>query len=394
MKNYKVYKVTNMINNHIYVGVQKYRPNKPDNYLGSGTNIKKAIKQFGKHNFKKEFLYEYNNQIEMLAKEREIVNEEFIARQDTYNIILGGGEFNMYNCVVVRDKDNNTMAVHVTDPRYLSGELIAIAKYKVKVKDKVGNFYQVDIDDPRYLSGELVHFSTGRVTVRDKKGKIFAVQNNDVRFLSGELVHISKGKIVAQDFEGNKYCVDVTDQRLRTGLLIPLAKGNVVVQGHDGKNFRISLDDPRYLSGEFTPLIKGKLIVKDKEGKTYRLDKNDPRILSGELVHVNKGLTMKSEHKKLRSDKLKGIYVGEKSASYNKCFMHNLNDIQIRIDKSEVKKYLELGWIEGRKKTYKGATGLKNINNGQLTKKVSQEVLQTYLDQGWLLGALKYKKSK
>lgn len=53
-------------------------------------NIKKAIKKHGLINFKKEILYIFNNSDEMYKKESEIVNEEFISRKDTYNIVLGG----------------------------------------------------------------------------------------------------------------------------------------------------------------------------------------------------------------------------------------------------------------------------------------------------------------
>lgn len=48
-----IYKVTNLINGKIYIGKDAYdRPN----YLGSGTYIKRALKKYGKKNFKKETL--------------------------------------------------------------------------------------------------------------------------------------------------------------------------------------------------------------------------------------------------------------------------------------------------------------------------------------------------
>lgn len=44
-KFYTVYKITNIINNNIYVGCHATE-NINDNYYGSGTNIKKAIKKY------------------------------------------------------------------------------------------------------------------------------------------------------------------------------------------------------------------------------------------------------------------------------------------------------------------------------------------------------------
>ena len=52
-----IYKTTNLINSKIYVG-QDSKNNY--NYLGSGIIIKKAIKKYGKENFKKEII-EYCN---------------------------------------------------------------------------------------------------------------------------------------------------------------------------------------------------------------------------------------------------------------------------------------------------------------------------------------------
>lgn len=61
-----------------------------DNYLGSGLLLQRAINKHGIENFEKTVLYIFDNEKEMNKKEREIVNEEFTLREDTYNIALGG----------------------------------------------------------------------------------------------------------------------------------------------------------------------------------------------------------------------------------------------------------------------------------------------------------------
>lgn len=58
--------------------------------MGSGIRIKRAIEKYGIENFEKTILFECSSEIEMNAKEAEIVNEDFIARDDVYNIELGG----------------------------------------------------------------------------------------------------------------------------------------------------------------------------------------------------------------------------------------------------------------------------------------------------------------
>jgi len=88
-KYYYIYLVKNLLNNKIYVGF--HASNKEyDQYLGSGTLIKKAIKLYGKNNFVKGII-EYVN--ENNWKEREIywINKmnSHVSRGG-YNLTIGG----------------------------------------------------------------------------------------------------------------------------------------------------------------------------------------------------------------------------------------------------------------------------------------------------------------
>ena len=86
---YTLYKITNKINHRIYVGTH-VTDNLDDDYLGSGKLIIRAIKKYGKENFKKEYLHIFDNPEHMFEAESLIVNEEFISNADTYNLVEGG----------------------------------------------------------------------------------------------------------------------------------------------------------------------------------------------------------------------------------------------------------------------------------------------------------------
>ena len=88
-KHYLVYKTTNLVNGKIYIGKHE-TDNLDDGYLGSGNLLRRAIEKYGRENFKREILFECSTIEEMNAKEAELVNEEFLKRDDVYNIKLGG----------------------------------------------------------------------------------------------------------------------------------------------------------------------------------------------------------------------------------------------------------------------------------------------------------------
>ncbi len=87
---YIIYQITNLINGKIYVGFHKTN-NLDDSYMGSGKKLIRAIKKYGVERFKKEYLYFCETYENMLSMEADIVNEEFVLREDTYNIVIGGG---------------------------------------------------------------------------------------------------------------------------------------------------------------------------------------------------------------------------------------------------------------------------------------------------------------
>lgn len=86
---YTIYKVTNKINSKYYIGMHKTE-NINDNYLGSGKLIIQSVKKYGRDNFTKEILFVFDNEADMILKEKELVTWDLVESENCYNQTVGG----------------------------------------------------------------------------------------------------------------------------------------------------------------------------------------------------------------------------------------------------------------------------------------------------------------
>lgn len=146
---YLIYKITNTVNNKIYIGKHQTN-NKDDNYMGSGKILSEAIKKYGIDKFKKEILFECDSLEEMNQKEADIVDEEFVARLDTYNVKLGGqGGWDFVNSKNLNNKSNQC---------YL-GYQKGLKQYCINNYDELMQIMKSNIQREKITKGLLRYYS-------------------------------------------------------------------------------------------------------------------------------------------------------------------------------------------------------------------------------------------
>ena len=195
-KHYLVYKTTCLLNGKIYIGQhQTYDLN--DGYIGSGYALNDDIEKFGRENFNTEILFDFDNFTDMDNKERELVNESFIARTDTYNIILGGANGLVSITPELRAKANKTRWANLSEDerRHYIEAANAVSrgrKHTQEELEKMSAFMKKHLSDPTKngMYGRK-HSLASRMKMRDSH---VGERNNQYgkMWICNDLTHESK----------------------------------------------------------------------------------------------------------------------------------------------------------------------------------------------------------
>jgi group I intron endonuclease len=93
-----VYITTNLITGKQYIGDHSCDKLEKDSYLGSGLYLRRALKEYGKENFKKEILEFFNSKQEAFNAQEKYINEYNTLAPNGYNISPKGGH-NVKDCI-------------------------------------------------------------------------------------------------------------------------------------------------------------------------------------------------------------------------------------------------------------------------------------------------------
>jgi hypothetical protein len=84
-----VYKTKNKLNGKYYYGMHSTH-NLNDGYLGSGKQLRYAIRKYGKVNFELEIIEFFDSRELLIEGEKKIITDEIVKDKDSYNISYGG----------------------------------------------------------------------------------------------------------------------------------------------------------------------------------------------------------------------------------------------------------------------------------------------------------------
>ena len=183
-----VYQITNLINNKKYIG--KHSGELNDSYLGSGENIKNAIKKYGKENFRKDILYIAQTEEEAYQKETEFIKLFNAVESSEYYNIASGGEYS-HKKVSPRNRD------YCKTPEYREKMSKAVSG------EKNGMYHRHHTEE----SKRKMSINSKGKTLGEKNGMYGHSKNNALNGkwigmydLDGNLIQIFKSKTAVLDF--------------------------------------------------------------------------------------------------------------------------------------------------------------------------------------------------
>jgi hypothetical protein len=181
-----VYKTVNTVNGKEYIGYHG-TDNLDDGYLGSGKLLKRAIEKYGPDSFTREILQFFDKPEDAFEYEKEIVNRDYVKREDTYNLSVGGNV-----CILYGEHNGFYGKKHSPETVSIIREKNQGKKHTDEAKEKISHASKANWENPEYRSKMIEKF-TGRVFTEETKQKISKSHTGKV-FSEETKAKISKAK--------------------------------------------------------------------------------------------------------------------------------------------------------------------------------------------------------
>lgn len=229
---YTVYKTHNLINGKDYIGFHSINNEHDilvtesetgsifkDGYMGSGKLIKRALEKYKPHNMKQELLFITSDKSEAENIEKSLVNSEWVASDDNYNLSIGGNVcilFGEANGFYGKKHSQETLdKIQNSRNKFFENNNATWCEVIVKDSDIILYTYQevfdyFGIDDSNYTEKyfKLCSLVNDNIIVPKSiflKNILLNNYNKRVKFLDGsESRKIEKSQICSDRFKGVK----------------------------------------------------------------------------------------------------------------------------------------------------------------------------------------------
>jgi group I intron endonuclease len=233
-----LYRTTNLVNSKIYVGVHKVADTaRSKKYLGSGDQIRSAIKKYGRENFIRETLAEFSSCTDVYDAEAKLVNQEFVSRDDTYNICLGGrGGVNLTEDMKNKLRIANTGKKASPETRLKMSES---RKGRTLSKEHIEKLISVHIGKKRSpeTRSKISAAAKGRVVSEEVRAKIGAASKGNKNRLGSVASLETRAKMSASQ-KGNKNSLGCTVSQETKNKIAEIHSVAVVINGKYYTSFK------------------------------------------------------------------------------------------------------------------------------------------------------------
>lgn len=309
-----------------YIGKHYSKNIQSDKYLGSGLFITRAIKKYGKQNFKREILYTLETQQEAYQIQQELVNEDVVKDKNTYNMCIGGyggmregrsGRNSNYGKIVI---ENNGKTKFIDPQEYEQYQSLGWVRKR--------------------------SHNTGKIAIHKDQETLY-INSQDFQLYNSMGYQLGHYRKIT-----NKNKVKLNDTKVQimvdSSLIQKYVSNGWVLGGLPRPNMIATKNKVRIFKGN-----ESKFVSKDQI--TYYLQNGQTKGINFEIG--NKG-------KKAVNDGKTVFYIEE----------------------SKLEEMIKNGYKKGIPKC--SISGKKMINNGLQRKFVSQQNLNQFLQNGWFLGEI------
>ena len=305
------YRIVNPVNGKYYCGIHS-TDDLFDGYAGSGSILKSVYHKYGKNTCVKHIEKFFNDRSSLLSYEKMIVSEHMLKDSSCYNIILGGGGYEI--CHTVPTTDGKSVPVE----EFINSDFTHPTKGRVHINNGVQNklVYPQQLDE--FLKSGWVKGETHKST----KGKMLVNLNGEMeRFIYPWEMH---------DYEAMGWKKGGKSRNLGQK---SFAKDQIWVS-KDNKQMRISEEDiDKYINEGWS------------RGICQSTTKGYVRITNGSS---DKNIHPENKQE-LEWHLSNGWELGSCSKTTSKKIWISLGKDTIMINPNELDEYLKNGWVRGRK---------------------------------------------